>query len=185
MISAKPISVVSILNGYTDDGKTEKRTKMKYLTLDWWMGNSEEESVLDKYHEDFENVKKQLSKSILEFADSVDLHDGNIFRTYLRSGEIRLYISCFIYDEKGVGVGRSYYEVIYGGVEEAKFISDPEKGLPGPFGFGDMGYDEWEIKENGKFCHSILCSSGIEIKIIFESFAWNKIDEHSLLSDQV
>lgn len=47
---------------------------------------------------------------------------------------------------------------------------DPDKGLPGPNGFGDIGVDEIEVFEDS-FEHRILFSNGIELHIRFKEFS--------------
>ncbi|HWX42575.1 MAG TPA: hypothetical protein VN345_15600 [Blastocatellia bacterium] len=51
-----------------------------------------------------------------------------------------------------------------------RLSSDPDKGLVGPNGFGDLGYDEIEVLDGGMFEHRLLFSSGIELAIMFEEF---------------
>ena len=45
--------------------------------------------------------------------------------------------------------------------------SDPSVGLGGPHGFGDLGYDEIDVGEDGPFEHRLLFSSGIELAVRF------------------
>ena len=48
--------------------------------------------------------------------------------------------------------------------------SDPEKGLPGPHGYGDLGYDEVDVLEPGLFEHRMLFSTGITLSIHHREF---------------
>jgi hypothetical protein len=47
----------------------------------------------------------------------------------------------------------------------------PQKGLGGPCGFGDLGYDEQDVRDDGNFEHRLLFSIGIEVQVCFSDFA--------------
>ncbi len=49
-------------------------------------------------------------------------------------------------------------------------IANPNKGFAGSFGYGDWGYDEVDIMDDGTFIHRVLFSSGIEFEILFSGF---------------
>jgi hypothetical protein len=55
----------------------------------------------------------------------------------------------------------------YVGVLSFTSASEPGHGLPGPIGYGEMGFDEFELLDNGIFQHRLLFSSGIEIAVTF------------------
>jgi len=54
--------------------------------------------------------------------------------------------------------------------------ADPAKGLPGPHGYGDLGYDELDITPENDLVHRLLFSSGIEVEIICTdvALAWTE-----------
>ena len=58
----------------------------------------------------------------------------------------------------------------YGGLVTLLSTADPDRGLPGPHGFGDLGNDEFEVLEGGLFEHRLLFSSGIELALRFVTF---------------
>jgi hypothetical protein len=58
----------------------------------------------------------------------------------------------------------------YTGVKSFVSTADPTVGLGGPYGYGDVGYDEIDALLNGAFVHRLLFSSGIEMEIVFEGF---------------
>jgi hypothetical protein len=55
----------------------------------------------------------------------------------------------------------------YNGVEAATATGDPNNGLGGPHGFGDLGYDEIELLDGGLIEHRMLFSTGIELHVRF------------------
>lgn len=57
----------------------------------------------------------------------------------------------------------------YDGVRTVTSCAASERGLPGPGGYGDLGYTEVHLV-GGRPEHWLLFSSGIEIQIAFESF---------------
>ena len=63
----------------------------------------------------------------------------------------------------------------YSQVEEVISTADPEKGLPGPHGYGDLGYDEIERFQSGLLEHRMLFSSGIVLTVRHRGFS---IDVH-------
>ena len=58
----------------------------------------------------------------------------------------------------------------YGQVASFQSFVDPAGGLPGPYGYGDHGADEIEVREDGLLEHRMLFSSGIELSIVFRRF---------------
>ena len=62
----------------------------------------------------------------------------------------------------------------YAGVFTRK-STNPKRGLAGPHGYGDLGYDEIEVLRDGLYEHRILFSSGIELQVRFTGFKlWYK-----------
>ncbi len=60
----------------------------------------------------------------------------------------------------------------YGGVRSIQSTADPEKGLPGPHGYGDLGYDEIDLIQPGHYEHRMLFSTGIELLVQFSEFSF-------------
>ena len=58
-------------------------------------------------------------------------------------------------------------EICYKGVSRFKSFAGRGKALPGPSGYGDLGYYEIELLDDGFLEHRLLFSSGIELSIIF------------------
>ena len=58
----------------------------------------------------------------------------------------------------------------YSGVRNLSTTADPEQGLQGSHGYGDLGYDEVELLPDGAVEHRLLFSSGIELTVQFDHF---------------
>lgn len=53
--------------------------------------------------------------------------------------------------------------------------ANPSAGLAGPFGYGDLGYDEVAILASGAFEHRLLFSTGIELAVVFREFELRRV----------
>lgn len=139
---------------------------MKYLTLDWWNGIQEDTNNNDPfelYEKYYQSIEEQLPTAFIQLHSEVYLHDGNLKSIKFTSCNSELQI--IIDADDGNGNLRKI-TLDYTGVTQYISHSDQEKGLPGPLGYGDLGYHEVELLEN---CleHRVLFSSGIEIQVQF------------------
>jgi hypothetical protein len=69
-----------------------------------------------------------------------------------------------------------HYRIEYGGVTALESSADPAVGLAGPHGYGDLGYDEFDVVSEGHFEHRMLFSTGIELIVRFKTFGCKKWD---------
>lgn len=58
----------------------------------------------------------------------------------------------------------------YRGVDGMTIETDPDGVLPGPAGFGDLGYSEIDRPVPDLFEHRLLFSSGLELRVRFREF---------------
>ncbi|WP_162668597.1 hypothetical protein [Gemmata massiliana] len=68
--------------------------------------------------------------------------------------------------------GDEQFVLTYTGIEQVESTADPKVGLGGPYGYGDLGYDELDILPTGTIEHRFLFSSGIELAIAFHNFGF-------------
>ena len=66
--------------------------------------------------------------------------------------------------------GSRKFLLTYQQLQSFESTSDPNIGLGGPHGYGDLGYDEADISACGHLEHRMLFSSGIEFRILFACF---------------
>lgn len=145
---------------------------MKFFTLDWWCGLQ----VLDHYdpipefQKHLSSIRDRLPAGLLSLQESISLHDARLRRMeyHCQSDALTLHLE----GDDGNG-GLRLFTLRYSHVVSFTTHADPEIGLPGPHGFGEVGYDEADIDADGSFEHRLLYSSGIEMQIIFRGFELN------------
>jgi hypothetical protein len=137
---------------------------MKFFTLDWWRGLQQLEDydpVLEcKRH--LSAIRERIPEGLLALQETVSLHDANLRSLDYASHDKSLRLQ--------LDVAARQYVIRYTDVVSFRTIVDRERGLPGPRGFGDLGYDEADITADGDFEHRLLFSAGIEIQIVFRAF---------------
>jgi hypothetical protein len=140
---------------------------MKYMTLAWWNslqqrgGGAEKNAPLMAYKAHYDKIEKSLTASLSKFLASVRLHDAN-FRG-LKSDPANHSVTLNLWiDEKPVAL-------VYSGVSHFEIIYQPGQGLRASEEFGDLGYDEVDVKGK-KFEHRLLFSTGVEFVVEFDQF---------------
>jgi len=141
---------------------------MKYLTFGWWSGECVDENAVKNYWNYFDSIKSSFPESIIKFTENISLHDSNLLELNHKVCEDKLQLLLNIFTNDDI---RKKIVVNYNDLLDLKLSSDPEKGLGGPYGFGDLGYDEFDV-EKDYFIHRLLFSSGIEIIINFKKFEY-------------
>ena len=94
----------------------------------------------------------------------MSLHDGNLVELVMNVPESTLTLKFEL-----PGESSRVATVLYSGVVSFSSSGRPEEGLASPGGYGDLGYDEVDLAEAGRFVHRILFSNGIEFEITFSS----------------
>jgi len=147
---------------------------MKFFTIDWWSGEIKDDHMdsLDRYRAHIEKILPKLTEDHCRLVNEVTLHDA-----FLRSlsvdytdASIILNLDGTGYDESTKSYFRRHFELRYDGVQSVRSDADPDKGLPGPHGYGDLGYDEIDVLERGLFEHRMLFSTGITLFISHREF---------------
>ena len=113
------------------------------------------------------SIRDQLPADLVALQEKISLHDSILrelnFDVASRQLDLRLDGS----DMKG---GLRAFRLTYKEVDTFRSTADPQSGLPGPHGYGDLGYDEADITDDGRLEHRLLFSTGIEFQIIFGGF---------------
>ena len=152
---------------------------MKFFTIEWWSGDVENQmSVFDEYSEHIERIRSQLQADHMVLLNDVSLHDSHLTNLAVSCADDSLVIEL---DGYGFDVSTNshfgrYFSLIYDGVVSFVSTADADKGLPGPHGYGDLGYDEIDILDSGVFEHRMLFSSGIVLKVKHRKFALRYTD---------
>ena len=135
---------------------------MKYFTLKWWSCEVEDmHAVLDAY--------RSLPADLRKLVHGVSLHDARLRRLDLSTESRRLVLEldgCG-YDDQAHSYFDTQFRLTYEGLQSLTSNADPDAGLPGPHGYGDLGYDELEVIPSKLYEHRM---SGIELQIRFTEF---------------
>ena len=139
---------------------------MRFFTMAWWCGSQTGDagSPWAAYAAHVASVRDRLPPDLLILEESVSLHDARLreLRVMFAQGTVSLGL-----DSDG---GGERLTLIYSGVERLQSTADPEVGLGGPAGYGDLGYGEVDALPGGAFEHRLLFSTGIELAVVFRGF---------------
>jgi len=157
---------------------------MKYFTLDDWINdqrlenfekiNGEYIQTKYSYEKYVKTIKSRLPLDFIKLLEQVCIHDGDLrYLQYDKDSDILVLriLAGDITMSKSLIVELNYIDIIC-----IMSIANQQKGLPGPFGYGDIGMDEIELLSDHTFEHRILFSSGIELRIQFENFKLKFLD---------
>ncbi len=135
--------------------------RMKFFTLEWWCGLQQLEyyDPVPEFQKHLSTIRDRIPKGLLALQESISLHDAQ-----LRSLDYSYHdnsLTLQLEGDDGAG-GLRQFTILYIEILSYKTIADPERGLPGPHGFGDLGYDEADITTDGNFEHRLLFSTGLK-----------------------
>ena len=142
---------------------------MKYFTMDWWRGIQDYEiyDPVADYQTHLAKIRDQLPPDLVTIQETISLHDARLREIALDS-ELN---SLEIHLDGSDGAGHAQrYILSYQRIHTFRSTADPKVGLAGPHGYGDLGYYEADLTDDGHPEHRLLFSSGIEFQIIFGDF---------------
>jgi hypothetical protein len=147
---------------------------MKFFTMDWWCGLQVLESYdpLTDFQKHLTTIRDRVPTPLLALQETVSLLDARL--RLLECDYDRKTLTMHFDGDNGAGDLRQFV-LRYIDVSKFRTLADPEKGLPGPHGYGDLGYDEPDVTVDGEFEHRLLFSTGIEFEIVFGNLIleWN------------
>ncbi len=145
---------------------------MRFFTLEWWRGVQvgSDDDLAVGYASRLAAIRENLPPDLIATEESVSLHDSRLrhLRLITEDRSLTLAFSNYAGDER--------ITLHYSGVERFESIADPNAGLGGPFGYGDLGYCEVDLLPGGSFEHRLLFSSGIELVVAFSGFRLQRGD---------
>lgn len=142
---------------------------MKFFTMAWWGGTQPDadppypdDAPFEAYGLYLDTIVDRLPPGLLAVDQTVPLHDAKL-RTLRFTPSTNTLLIEFenYYDE----TGKRRFCLRYNGVSAFESYADPNIGLGGPYGYGDLGYDELDITPDREAVHRLLFSSGIEFHI--------------------
>jgi hypothetical protein len=139
---------------------------MRFFTMDWWQDvqSGSAENPSDAYDRHLASLRP-FPSSVARLDQLPSLHDAHVGRVEYLGGSVEITFDAW--GEKGGWVPT---RLSYGRVETFTLEADPERSLPGPTGFGDLGYYEIDRLSSDMFEHRLLFSSGVELCIRFREF---------------
>lgn len=142
---------------------------MKFFKLDWWCGlqQLEDYDPVPQFQKHLSTIRDRLPEGLLALQETISLHDAKLRSLDYSNHHSSLTLQ--LDGDDGAG-GFRQFTIRYIEVVSFKTIADPDCGLRGPHGFGDLGYDEADITTDGNFEHRLLFSTGIEMQIVFRDF---------------
>jgi hypothetical protein len=144
---------------------------MNFFTIEWWQGameDDETEAVYPRYQQRLDAIRDRLPLAFRQLAEGIPpihLHDARLLDLHVDLQAARATLS---FMEYGMDKG---FALIYDGLLDVRATGNPKMGLDGPYGFGDLGYDEKDALEDGSLEHRLLFSNGIELDLRFTGFA--------------
>ena len=148
---------------------------MKYLTLDRWIADqdltaetlADSRAAAEQYSAYLDSIRSKLPPALVLLLDEFTIHDARVRELHLSVEQRTLTIRLDAHDQAMTQRRQRYLRLQYRDVTEVGSTADPDKGLLGPHGYGDLGYDELELLSDGMLEHRFLFSSGIEIFVRF------------------
>jgi hypothetical protein len=136
---------------------------MQFFTIAWWYGrDGRAHDAFAGYHARLALIRDRLPADLFATEESVSLHDCRLRTLELFADRLTLSLESLNGSEELI--------LNYLGVRSYRSFSDPNTGLPGPFGYGDLGYCEIDLLPDGMIEHRLLFSTGIECVIVFRGF---------------
>ena len=149
---------------------------MRYFTLDDWIADQDQAAspatppgeAVAAYASYLASIHKELPLDLQQLLATTWLHDAALRQLEVDLGarRVMLVLDAGTLDMTAPRRVRLIYEDALG----LKTLSDPERALAGPRGYGDLGYDELEVLAPRTFEHRLLFSSGIELAVQFREF---------------
>jgi hypothetical protein len=139
---------------------------MRFFTMAWWrdVQTSSGLNPSDAYERHLASLRP-LPPAVADLDRVPSLHDARVRRVEHGGGSVEITL-----DRWGEQGGWIPTWLSYHGVERMSLSTDPDGELPGPSGFGDLGYYEIDVAVPGLFEHRFLFSSGVEMSVRFRSF---------------
>lgn len=141
---------------------------MKYLTLTWWQGHCTGDA-LKEYRSYYEEVKDLLPAGARRLEEEISIHDAKLLRldVDIAAGTLLMVVDGYDWREGSSPLPARTFTLKYEGVCWFRSVADPRSGMNGPFGYGDLGYWEFEVLGDGTIEHRMLFSTGIELHVRF------------------
>ncbi|UYV11654.1 MAG: DUF4085 domain-containing protein [Phycisphaera sp.] len=146
---------------------------MKFFTFGWWWGGQNPNGpnpndASNAYRAHLDTIRDRLPADVLRLEgepdEGVSIHDARLVSLGIDAAAHTL--TLVLDGDDGSG-GARRFTLGYTGVRSFHSTQSDAPALPGPTGYGDLGYWEAHLAE-GAFEHRFLFSTGIELRVVFE-----------------
>lgn len=135
---------------------------MKFFTSEWWSGcqRGDAGDAIAAFRTHLEAVRDRLTPELLALQERLSLHDANLIALRVTPETRTAVLRLMLADGQEL-------ELRYCGLSGFDSVQTPDTALGGPGGYGDLGYDEVDVLDDGSFEHRMLFSSSIELRFRF------------------
>jgi hypothetical protein len=144
---------------------------MRFFTMEWWQGvqGGLTENPLEAYQRHLATLRP-FPIPFARLDQLPSLHDAHVRRVEHLGGAVEITLDAW--GKRGDWIPT---RLSYRGVERFTLQADPNKSLPGPGGFGDLGYDEIDVLSAEVFEHRLLFSISLELSVRFREFNFSAL----------
>jgi hypothetical protein len=154
--------------------------RLRFITLDWWRGDDPRDPF-PAYQAHLAKIRQLLPARLIGLQEDCRLHDAEVQSTRYESASGVFVIDLIAYEEEEAPARTNARRVRlrYSQVVSIFSTVDPRGALPGPGGYGHLGYDEVDVTKEGHLEHRLLFSTGIEMQIVFAEFGleWEGLED--------
>ncbi len=153
---------------------------MKYFSIKCWSKWDEADPIGKAYKQYIQSIRAELPSDLQLLTGAggdISLNDGTIRKYFVSLPQacVDVEMDCDYEDPNGA-FGERMVSLHYKAVEAFSSSVDPDSGRPLFGAYGDHGFDEIELVENGLYEHRMLFDGGIEIAIRFRDFSLSYVD---------
>ena len=150
---------------------------MRFFTYRRWLSfqrpagrSGRADSANASYQKHFESIRQLVPPSVSLLTDSETLHDATVVNFELDTAASALSMKLRGWDPQFRNA--RLFTLSYENVRTVSITAAADSPLPGPPGFGNLGYYEFDVHSPGVFKHCMLFSTGIELAVCFSRFAY-------------
>ncbi len=140
---------------------------MKYFTKKWWVSGGETTDLVDEYNSYIKSVKKSLPDGVCQILDEHTLHDALIIHISVNLENRDVHLKFTGWDNKFEN--RVNYMIGLRDVGIIDIVSPDGINATSGIDFGDVGYYEFEVLQEGIIELRMIFSSYVELTVEFKS----------------
>ncbi len=142
---------------------------MKFFTMEWWLSCQRpgpRRDAAGEWRRYFEQIRPRLPASVMTLVET-NLHDASLRDLHISVADAKVVM---LFDGIAWDENVSRRRLTFTGTSAMQFSVDSKNGLDPLAGFGDFGYWEIDVCDEG-FEYRGLFSNGIELLLRFQDVA--------------